>query len=158
MNSAGGRALGAESPPCLEGRGWLHRGVPQPLGEAGGAEPARVGGSAQPPGSLLPAPEDAPGSINPPPRSHSQRQSQRATLSSWGAPGRGPPLWGPGNHRPPGVPTWGTPGGQEWPSLPGRGTLSEGRLPGPRSPAWRSPLLTRPPDIHAHSSWRPTSR
>lgn len=82
MNSAGGWALGAESAPCLlgEGRGRLHRGVPQPLGEAGvgGAEPA--GGSAQPPGSLLP------GSINLPPRSHSQRQSQRAAHCSHGAP------------------------------------------------------------------------
>lgn len=104
-----------------------------PWERQGGAEPAR--GSAQPPGSLLPAPEDAPGSINPPPCSHSQRQSQRATLSSWGAPGRGPPLWGPGNHRPPGVPTVQRQGG---PVRPGRG-------PCPKAGSWpQVPRLALP--------------
>ena len=123
--------------------GRLHRGGAPALSLLGGLL------SCQGPGSLLPAPEDAPGGINPPPCSQSQRQSQRAACCSQGVP-RAEDLRSGAR---------GTSAPQECraaagrPSPPRRGPLSKGR-----PPAWCSPLLTRPLDIHAHPSWRPTSQ
>ena len=128
--------------------GRLHRGGAPALSLLGGLL------SCQGPGSLLPAPEDAPGGINPPPCSQSQRQSQRAACCSQGVPRAEDLRSGPGEPAPPRNAVQ----RQGGPVCPGGGPCPKAGSWAPRPPAWCSPLLTRPPDIHAHPSWRPTSQ
>lgn len=129
MNSVGGWAL------VSWGWGWAgSTGVTispwRGRGEGSVAEPAGGLLSHQGPCSLLPAPGDALGSINPPPPSHSQKQSQRAACCSHEAP-RAEDLRSGAQ---------GTTAPQECcavagrPSPPRRGPLSEGSLPGPQAP------------------------
>ena len=115
--------------------GRLHRGGAPALSLLGGLL------SCQGPGSLLPAPKDAPGGINPPPCSQSQRQSQRAACCSQGVP-RAEDLRSGAR---------GTSAPQECraaagrPSPPRRGPLSKGRLLGPQAPRLVLPAADKAP-------------